>query len=270
MAAALEATASAGAGFDSLAAQTQRGLADRGDLTGRLLLDLDLSRRSTAELDAAISATQTGAVVLKFGRSGRPQKRFVRVSAAGDAIAWASKRKKAADCTVLLSDVDRIQRGQHTAVFSRHAREYRHLADVSLSIVRPGGARTLDLVFESPQQLETWYLALTSLLLRLRAAHEDSDVKHLWRAFVAEEERCGAHGALGYTAIKAILRRLNIYRNKRELLRLMSIVAAEDGGGSGEPLLTFQRFMRLVDLTRDRPDVATVFDALMAARPKEQ
>ena len=49
MAAALEATASAGAGFDSLAAQTQRGLADRGDLTGRLLLDLDLSRRSTAE-----------------------------------------------------------------------------------------------------------------------------------------------------------------------------------------------------------------------------
>ena len=190
---------------------------------------------------------------------------------------------------VCLSDVERVQRGQHTAVFARHAREFRHMADCSLSIVRPGGARTLDLVFDSPAQLDTWYVALTSLLLRLRAAHEDSDVKHLWRAFVAEEERAGMHGALGYSAIKSILRRLNIYRNKRELKKLMALVLAEEEverqhrpaaavllsrtsvagvaaqiEARGDMLLSFPRFMRLVDLTRDRPDVTAVFDSLIA------
>ena len=63
------------------------------------MLDVDLSSRPTAELDAAIATTQRGATVLKFGRSGRPQQRLVKVSAAGDSICWLSRRKKQADST---------------------------------------------------------------------------------------------------------------------------------------------------------------------------
>ena len=50
-------------------------------------------------VDAAVAEVQRGAHLLKFGRSGRPQKRFVRVTDEGDALYWVSQRKKRADST---------------------------------------------------------------------------------------------------------------------------------------------------------------------------
>ena len=249
--------------------------------------DPTVLRRSTAELEAAVSEVQRGSTILKFGRSGKPCKRFVRVTDAGDGIYWESRRKRLDDSTIMFSDVERVQRGQHTSVFARHAREFRHLAERSLSIIRPG-SRTLDLVFDSPAQLDTWYIALTALLLRQRAAGEDSDMRQLWRAFSAEEARAGvSDGRLGYAGIKLILRRLNIYRNKSELKRMLAAVAgaasvyATDSAPqpsstptigttastiiTPEPTLSFADFVRLVDLMRDRPDIEAVYGMLVSA-----
>ena len=191
----------------------------RYDLAARLMMDPaatdDVLRLPPEAVDAAVRATQRGAYLLKFGRSGRPQKRFVRVTDEGDALYWVSRRKKRADSTLQLATVERLQRGQHTSVFARHARDFGHLSPLCLSIVAAGGFRSLDLAFESPAQLETWTVALTALLLRQRAASDDGDTKQLWRAFVAED--VDGSSTITYHQCKALLRRLNIYQHKKRL-----------------------------------------------------
>ena len=295
-----------------------------------------------------------GAYLLKFGRSGRPQKRFVRVTDEGDALYWVSRRKKRADSTrewptshatlhshcaarssrslsyllcfntlfsaVYFAYVDRLQRGQHTSTFARHAKGFGHLSPLCLSIVAAGGFRSLDLAFESPEQLDTWTVALTALLLRQRAGGggEDSETKQLWRAFAAEDALGGGHGSLTYAQCKALLRRMNVYQQKKRLKALFravtaasiisaagaSIGAGSDGSSSqfpdsapsasasfdsgaaaatalpAEPPtvpavtvtssgataadgLSFQAFLRLVDLLRDRPDITAVYNSLL-------
>jgi hypothetical protein len=93
--------------------------------------------------------------VLKFGRSGAPHRRFLRVTDDGDAVYYVSARKRLVDSTLPFSEVERVQVGQHTSVFGRRAKAYAHLENLSLSIVCAGG-RTLDLVFDTPELLEAW------------------------------------------------------------------------------------------------------------------
>lgn len=114
------------------------------------------------------------------------------------------------------------------------------------------GSRSLDLAFDTPAACEAWYVGLQALLLRQRASVEDSDLKHLRRAFLLEDWH--GEGALSYDRIKAILRRLNIYRSKKAL---RAVFNAADATGSGR--LTFDAFVRLVDSLRDRPDIHAVF-----------
>jgi hypothetical protein len=265
-------------------------------------VDRVLSRRAD-ELDAAVAEVQAGAYLLKFGRSGKPHKRYFRVNDDGDALFWLSRRKRLADTTVHLADVERLQRGQHTSVFARYAKEFAHVAPLSLSIVTAGGgvgaaggggsgmgmgasgsssgvARTLDLVFDSPEQLDAWHTGLQALLIRNRLAVEDSDVKHLRRAFTQEVARGrsdapaavaaataeavaggaggggGREACISYERVKAILRRLNIYKGKKVLRAMFAAVDVR-----GEGALSFEAFVRLIDLLRDRPDIATVYAA---------
>lgn len=212
--------------------------------------------------------------------------------------------------------VERLQRGQHTSVFARHSKEYGHLSHLCLSIVAAGGFRSLDLAFETPAQLEVWSVALTALLLRQRAASDDSDTRQLWRAFSAEDTT--GSGVINYHQCKALLRRLNIYQHKKRLKALYHTVLAASafqvageakrprdvavvvdgeiadlasglagldviGDASDGPIpgidptestpaapiasdgLTFQLFLRLIDLLRDRPDVSAVYRALISA-----
>ena len=59
----------------------------------------DVLHAPASEVDLAVAEVQRGSFLLKFGRSGRPQKRFVRVTDEGDALYWVSRRKKRADST---------------------------------------------------------------------------------------------------------------------------------------------------------------------------
>lgn len=198
----------------------------RYDIASRLMIDApapDGTRWSVMELEAAIRALQRGSYVLKFGRSGQPQKRFVRVTDDGDAVYWLSRRKKLADSTIHFADVERIQRGQHTWTFARHGKAYGGAADRSLSIVVSSG-RSLDLLFDTSDERNRWADALQALLLRQRMTVEDSDLRYLRHAFAAEDvSRCGV---LTYSQVKSLLRRLNVYSNKATLKRILERVVA--------------------------------------------
>ena len=129
--------------------------------------------------------------------------------------------------------MERVQAGQRTSVFARHARSYGHLSGLCLSIVSAGGYRTLDLAFESPSQMLTWSRALTALLVRQREdMGEDSDMRRLWREWSAAEVRSRGEGTLDYPAVKALLRKLNVYQHKRQLKALY--VRALQAGRRGE------------------------------------
>lgn len=198
----------------------------RYDIASRLMIDApapDGTRWSVMELEAAIRALQRGAYVLKFGRSGQPQKRFVRVTEDGDAVYWLSRRKKLADSTIHFADVERIQRGQHTWTFARHGKAYGGAADRSLSIVVSSG-RSLDLLFDSADERNRWADALQALLLRQRMTVEDSDLRYLRHAFAAED--VSRVGVLTYGQVKSLLRRLNVYSNKATLKRILERVVA--------------------------------------------
>ena len=49
-----------------------------------------------------------------------------------------------------------------------------------------------------------------------------AQVRHLWRSFMREDER--GSGRIAYDRVKAILRSLNIYRDKRTLRSLFSSI----------------------------------------------
>ena len=55
----------------------------------------------------------------KFGRSGRPQRRWLAVAPGAGAVAYASPRKRAAECTVAFADVDAVLAAVHIS----HAEE---------------------------------------------------------------------------------------------------------------------------------------------------
>ncbi|RYG40193.1 hypothetical protein EON68_04530, partial [archaeon] len=166
------------------------------------------------------------------------------------------------------------------------------LSDNSLSVIIIGG-RTLDVAFDTPHECGVWYvchnagggsgggavftrsrarcaccapsprhhcryLGLQALLYRQRAMVEDSDIKHLRRAFLAEDTR--GEGFITYDKVKLILRRLNIYKNKKLLRSMFNTV---DVAGTGS--LSFEAFVRMVDLMRDRPDVSAVYHNIAAA-----
>jgi len=157
-------------------------------------------------------------------------------------------------------------------------------------------------------------LGLQALLVRHRAQAEDSDLKHLRKAFLAEaaargllpaapvaapipspapsaapthdfvapgvagdppvshvddvDAGAGPHAAvlLPYHGVKAVMRRLNIYRDKRTMKGLFDKL---DAGAAGA--LSFETFVELVDLLRDRPDILHVYTALLppAATPAD-
>ncbi len=71
----------------------------RYELCSRLMVDDPLVHRGQAALTRAMRRVQEGEYILKFGRSGKPHKRFVSVNADADGIAWLSHRKKIADST---------------------------------------------------------------------------------------------------------------------------------------------------------------------------
>lgn len=208
----------------------------RRQVCSRLMIDAPPDTRRTAmEIEAAVASLQRGTYVLKFGRSGQPQKRFVRVNEDGDSVYWLSRRKKLSDSTIHFADVERIQRGQHTWTFARHGKAYGGAVDRSLSVVVTSG-RSLDLLFDSADERDTWFDALQALLLRQRMTVEDSDLRYLRHAFRAED--VARSGRLSYEQVKSILRRLNIYSNKATLKRILErILAAQEGrGGAGSAL----------------------------------
>jgi hypothetical protein len=135
--------------------------------------------RSPAALEAALARATAGSLVLKVGRSGRPQPRFLSLAPDLESVAYRSRRKRAEETTFLFAALDRVQGGQHTSAFGRFAaaaspaaRE--RLAPRSLSLVCASG-RTLDLVFDGDDeaaahaQFEEWFALLQLLLLRAHA-----------------------------------------------------------------------------------------------------
>ena len=103
-------------------------------------------------------------------------------------------------------------------------------------------------------------------------------MRHLWRSFIREDER--GSGRISYDRAKVILRTLNVYRDKRLLRGLFDSLDIHATG-----TLAFDQFvqvrwravqsvgsvhanvpsvisMQLVDMLRDRPDIAAIFNAL--------
>jgi len=153
----------------------------RYGLCARLMLDPAtaeaLFRRPAWEVHSALQALQAGAEVMKCGRKGRLQARFIRINDEGTGLFWQSRKKSVAESTIYFADVDRVQLGMHTSTFARlgQALQERH-AHLALSIVCSGG-RTLDLILVDATALDVWHTGLQAFLLHQRSSVEDSDVR---------------------------------------------------------------------------------------------
>jgi hypothetical protein len=141
---------------------------------------------------------------------------------------------------------------------------YAQFADRSLSIIVSGG-RTLDLAFDTNELCAQWHTALQSLLVRQRVAAEDSDLRHLRRAF--QNENLTESGELNFDAAQTMLKRLNILKSKKMLRALYASVdggsAAPSAVSSDAKVIRLDSLVRLVDLLRDRPDVKALYNSLL-------
>ena len=123
------------------------------------------SRRAAA-LAAASELLCRGAVLLKFGRRGRPHRRFVWLD--GARLRWRSAKLGDLAATpgfIDLSSSSRVVQGASTAVFSRQLDRVGTQTAACLSVV--GGGRTLDLLAASPEQCNRWAAALRLVLTEL-------------------------------------------------------------------------------------------------------
>ena len=185
--------------------RTLGATSSRVELSSRLrslLLDDSLLSSTPSELDAGLALARKGVHVLKVGRSGRAQKRFVHVTENLDAIVYSSRRKALSDCTFNFADIARIQRGQHTSSFGRFQSRNGGggsrstalssestqsitsssttttstaspfttnfstvLEQTSLSIVPSSGGRTLDLIFDNCEPASASSSALSDFTL---------------------------------------------------------------------------------------------------------
>ena len=187
---------------------------DRYELCRRLLVDAErLDALPPAELNAAIAAAQAGAWILKVCRSGAVRRRWVCVSADGNSLTWISVRKPSHDTQLAFCDIERVTAGRTTASFARAdagagSSSERSATDRSLSVVTR--SRSLDLEFADACTAGAWLSALQALLLRARAAGEDSDARALRRAFAAEDAAAGGRGTLAPQQLLRVLARLNV------------------------------------------------------------
>lgn len=140
------------------------------------------------ELQALFSTMTGGAWVKKYTNSGKPLRRHLYLTPSHDAVVYVSEKKRVEDCTMALSDLDGVYRGQHTSVFFA-AKAGRHCIGVPsqhcLSLVSTSGTprKSLDVEFQTEAEASAWHTGLSALLIAALVSVEDSETRALRRAF---------------------------------------------------------------------------------------
>jgi hypothetical protein len=136
----------------------------------------------------------------------------------------------------------------------------------SLSLVASGG-RTLDLVCPSPESFSSWRDGLYLLIFLSRARSEAHDVRFLRKAWT---DASAGEARLSYSPVKTLLRTLGLFPSKDAFrAAFVQLTAEAEPAGARwssrfkRRALDFDAFLRLLDMLRDRPDLAAVFHALL-------
>ena len=276
--------------------------ASRFALCRQLLLDDDAPALalSVNELGVLVARAQAGAWVMKFGRSGRPLRRFLSVSSAADSVSYSPTSKRAADCTVAFADVDAVLAGEHTSVFAgASGGAAARVQGASLSLVAARGPRhSLDVSFADAETAREWHTLLTALVIRARAHAEVSDVRSLKRDFLAaatpsanaaggssSPDSAGERARVDHAVVLSradaeslLAERLagwragesgnaaaddTLRRRVSDALSCVEVDESDAGAGS----VSFQSIVRAVDVLRahERADVRAIFNSLVLA-----
>ncbi|KAJ4844795.1 hypothetical protein Tsubulata_034168 [Turnera subulata] len=117
------------------------------------------------DIDQAIVALKKGAVLLKYGRRGKPKFCPFHLSTDETRLVWYSGKDQK---YVLLSLVTKIIPGQRTAIFQRYPRPEKEYQSFSLIY----GDRSLDLICKDKDETEVWFVGLKALIGRGTYLHK--------------------------------------------------------------------------------------------------
>jgi hypothetical protein len=148
-----------------------------------------------------------GTPFLKYGRKGFPHFRQMQLTKDNQAIQWYSGKKKLSASRVYLKDIQKLQKGQSTAVFSKH--NVKSLERSSFSLIYDNGKRTLDLIAKDPNDFTVWVHGL-KVLMRF---HEQGKLT---------------------TTLSEIIMQMPILKNRRSSIDLPDVdsgLTADDIGG---------------------------------------
>jgi len=107
-------------------------------------------------------------VFVKFGRRGRPHRRFVWLPPGETALCWRTMGIGEAGRDpgrLPLQSSCRVVRGPHTAVFRRQLDVVGAQGGSCVSV--SGASRSLDLLAASPEQRDRWAAALEAVIAAL-------------------------------------------------------------------------------------------------------
>jgi len=116
------------------------------------------------ELTNGIAELRAGTPLLKYPRrtQGVPHFKFVQLSQDNQYLRWFSKKKKAPQSTINISDIREVLKGQQTEVFRKSQQPQLEVA--SLSIIYGEDSLSFDVVAKGQDECTMWFETLTALV----------------------------------------------------------------------------------------------------------
>lgn len=235
-------------------------------LSRKSSLSRSRSRRSSRALEEEIidiAELKRGSLFLKFGRKGPVHERFIRLTQDENRLVWEGswlRFKPSEERQVDLESVDRIQHGQMTKNFERHADAFGQASGNSMSIIY--GNRSLDIIAPSPQVFRTWFVGLKQQLARIKERRANTSMytrylKSAWDA--ADVDRSGT---LKKREVLELVQRLNVSQPRRKIINMYNQVDSDSNG-----VLSFDEFVKFMDLLQRRAEIEFLWRRIDTVHP---
>ena len=166
--------------------------------------------------DACVAELLNGMKVRKYIGSGKPHFRFFSISEFDRTIlVWTSDRKRPAESRIQLNHVWKIDQGQRTKRMIKH---YDRSLDDRTASIYYKNSKSLDLLFDSRPQLETFLGAIQHLIEEFSESINNERLRKTrivgaaWGAADVNRDNC-----LTYKEVKQLLKQQGWRMHKKEL-----------------------------------------------------
>ena len=220
------------------------------------------------------TAFQKGITVLKFGRSGEPKERLIKLSDSNRFLSWRSATLSWRFKFGCLSKIDlhsvvagdSLRRGQTTVEFVRRAKRFHgeEIARRSMSIIymQDGKRRSLNFCVANLNVFKYVHSVLKYLIDEADMIRKTLSVERLYFKDKFEEADTDFSGLLSKKEIFAMIPSMNISMSKADI---QMHFLEKDVNNSGD--LDFGEFCEFMEVLRRRVDLETIWSMAISNEP---